>query len=429
MATDMKTFRSIFLILSFVLLGVQAHAQGTRPGDMTASSAIVGSQIVWCPTGTTADFKCTFTQIDTFITSTAATWTAAQVFAPATVAGPYTVTFTNGSKSYYGAVIAKGTTSDGSSYSLTGLDSNNRPTFSFENDGRLDVISYTTVPTMTLTSYQASTSAGTTGHYAFVAYDSVGNPSTTGYLLNNFVSNTGTSLSTSLQLSFMNNVNAYPSGTYAYQQPNASVTISPAGLDLPSIPITNVATGTVNINSAIYANSGGNVGINRNTVANPLTVSTLTTDLNLVVKNQSSTVGLQALNDAASTFEPMDIDSSNLCLNCNTNSQVGLGSGLFIVPGSLALTGSAAANSGTCLIGTRSVAGNTAGTFTASATCSGGTIVFTFAKAVGHGWSCKMNDRTTPTNLMNQTASTTTTATFTGNMTSGDNMDFSCLGF
>lgn len=36
---------------------------------MTPSSAIVGSQIVWCPIGLSADYQCTFTQIATFINS------------------------------------------------------------------------------------------------------------------------------------------------------------------------------------------------------------------------------------------------------------------------------------------------------------------------------------------------------------------------
>lgn len=57
------------LLAIFALSQSPSFAASTRPGDMTSSSAIVGTQIVWCPTGTTADFKCTFTQIATFINS------------------------------------------------------------------------------------------------------------------------------------------------------------------------------------------------------------------------------------------------------------------------------------------------------------------------------------------------------------------------
>lgn len=85
----MKKLLSISALL--VLFAGQAHAAGQRPSDMNPSSAIVGTQITWCPTpaGPT-DFKCTFTQIDTFINS--------QFSGDATVAagGAVTVTKTNG---------------------------------------------------------------------------------------------------------------------------------------------------------------------------------------------------------------------------------------------------------------------------------------------------------------------------------------------
>lgn len=54
------------LAVLFLLWAGAAQAQ-TPPNSMTASSAIIGSQIVWCPIGLSADYKCTFTQIDTFI--------------------------------------------------------------------------------------------------------------------------------------------------------------------------------------------------------------------------------------------------------------------------------------------------------------------------------------------------------------------------
>lgn len=64
----MKKLLSVSTLL-FALIFGQAHAAGVRPNDMTASGAIVGTQIVWCPTGITNDFKCTFTQVATFINS------------------------------------------------------------------------------------------------------------------------------------------------------------------------------------------------------------------------------------------------------------------------------------------------------------------------------------------------------------------------
>lgn len=46
-----------------------AWAAGSSVPSMTASSAIVGAQLTYCPTTTPADFKCTFTQVATFINS------------------------------------------------------------------------------------------------------------------------------------------------------------------------------------------------------------------------------------------------------------------------------------------------------------------------------------------------------------------------
>lgn len=58
----------LIIALLFFCFSSLAHAQ-TQPGNMTSSAAITGTQIVWCPVGTSADFKCTFTQIATFINS------------------------------------------------------------------------------------------------------------------------------------------------------------------------------------------------------------------------------------------------------------------------------------------------------------------------------------------------------------------------
>lgn len=57
------------LLTVFALWQSPSFAAGTSPANMTASPAVVASQIVWCPVGLTADYKCTFTQIATFINS------------------------------------------------------------------------------------------------------------------------------------------------------------------------------------------------------------------------------------------------------------------------------------------------------------------------------------------------------------------------
>jgi len=94
----------------------------------------------------------------------------------------------------------------------------------------------------------------------------------------------------------------------------------------------------------------------------------------------------------------------------------------------LVSTGALPTPTGTCAIATQT-GGTSAGTFTASGACAGGTVVLTFATTVSHGFSCTAHNRTTPANLMNQTATTTASVTFTGTMANADVVSFSCIGY
>lgn len=80
---------------------------------------------------------------------------------------------------------------------------------------------------------------------------------------------------------------------------------------------------------------------------------------------------------------------------------------------------------------TSPVGGSAAGTF-ASGTTGACTAVVTINGATGatapNGWSCWSNDETTG-NLFRQTASSTTTATFSGTTVSGDAITFGCMGY
>lgn len=90
--------------------------------------------------------------------------------------------------------------------------------------------------------------------------------------------------------------------------------------------------------------------------------------------------------------------------------------------------GSAPTATGACAINTQ-LGGNTAGSFKANGVCSASTVILTFANTAANGWSCDAHDLTTPADLMNQTAYTTTTATFTGTMANLDLVTFKCTAF
>lgn len=74
--------------------------------------------------------------------------------------------------------------------------------------------------------------------------------------------------------------------------------------------------------------------------------------------------------------------------------------------------------------------GATAGTFVSGTTgaCTP-TITFGNSATATTGWACQAANRTTSANLFQQTASTTTTATFTGTTVTNDVISFSCIAY
>ena len=84
--------------------------------------------------------------------------------------------------------------------------------------------------------------------------------------------------------------------------------------------------------------------------------------------------------------------------------------------------------SGTCAVGTQ-LGGQIAGSFKASAACSSGAVILTFAATQPNGYVCETQDETTSADAMKQTAHSTTSVTFTGTMAANDVVVFKCIGF
>lgn len=81
---------------------------------------------------------------------------------------------------------------------------------------------------------------------------------------------------------------------------------------------------------------------------------------------------------------------------------------------------------GTCTTGSQ-VGGNTAGTF--AATCVAQTVIMTFAYTAPNGWVCDAHDQSTPADVLNQTANSTTQVTLTGTTVASDSIAFKCMAF
>jgi hypothetical protein len=107
--------------------------------------------------------------------------------------------------------------------------------------------------------------------------------------------------------------------------------------------------------------------------------------------------------------------------------------GIWSMPGSLKLAnlisgGSVPVDGGGSCLASSFAGGATAGTFSA-AVCAAGTIAITFAFTAPTGWVCNARDRTTPADSVNQTASTTTKATFTATTVASDVIQYSCTAY
>ncbi len=88
--------------------------------------------------------------------------------------------------------------------------------------------------------------------------------------------------------------------------------------------------------------------------------------------------------------------------------------------------GSAPTLTGTCTTASQT-GGNTAGTF--AATCTAQTVIITFGFTAPTGWACNAHDLSTPTDALNQTASSTTSCTLTGTTIASDTISFNAIAF
>jgi hypothetical protein len=199
--------------------------------------------------------------------------------------------------------------------------------------------------------------------------------------------------------------------------------------DTPSQCLQNFSFGTGSFQE-IIGNSANSGGANQFVAANSGTASNAGTQAAL----------LASLSAAANAFVILQATGGATPTGL-LQSAVGLTGGLTIstLAGPLTVVNPTLSNalisggtrptfSGTCAV-TGQTGGAIAGTWTASGACAAGTYIATFGFTAPTGWSCNARDRTTPADAVNQTAASTTTATFTATTANNDVVQFDCTAY
>jgi hypothetical protein len=101
---------------------------------------------------------------------------------------------------------------------------------------------------------------------------------------------------------------------------------------------------------------------------------------------------------------------------------------LFGVTAALTAVGTVPTPTGTCAVSTP-IGGMSGGSFSASAPCVNGTVILAFSQAAPTGWYCDAHDETTATDILNQTANSSNSVTFSGSMASADVIVFKCMAY
>lgn len=133
-------------------------------------------------------------------------------------------------------ITLKGTTDDATAYLLKGLDVNGNIAAMMDNAGRLDLRQIGLGGgIMVLGNLSTSAFAGQRmGHYAFNGNENSSHPHTFAYIDSLATDISSNSLDSEINIRWMENVNGYPAGVYAYQQPNKVMRISGTGLEFPN---------------------------------------------------------------------------------------------------------------------------------------------------------------------------------------------------
>jgi len=202
-------------------------------------------------------------------------------------------------------------------------------------------------------------------------------------------------------------ISATGGGSGSTFQQNGTALTSSATVNFESagstVTITNPSAGNVNIEtSKPYAGSGTAIATGPNSG---------TTNGHIVEYN--GTTGQQA--DSGFVFSNLaQVSSSNTFTANNTFSGFILGGTTFTITSGCGTT--------TSLAG-----GRQAGSFVAGQTACA--PVITPGVTAPHGFSCWANDLTTNADTVHQIATTTTTATLSGTVVSGDTINFGCVAY
>lgn len=172
----------------------------------------------------------------------------------------------------------KGKTTTLGNYGIMQVDASDRTTFQIDNTGRSDWFDYSGQGSVIGGyNYGTPTNNETAAHFFAGAKNDSGDPNTTGYLLNRVTNVAASTMSSQWEFAYQDAVNT---SDHTYHQPNKLMTLSSAGLVLPTIPFygsTKIGIGINPATSPLHIYGGANeIRMEDNTGGNASFINNIT---------------------------------------------------------------------------------------------------------------------------------------------------------
>lgn len=228
--------------------------------------------------------------------------------------------------------IAKGSTSDATTYPSAILDSTGRPVASFDGAGRLNLDGYQPGgPVIDLRNWNTLSSGDLIGHYAFGMKTDSNQAITSGGVFHVMNTSTQANVNTQVLVEWNKALNA--SACPSFCQPNSKVTFGPTDVGIFDVPLNFYNSAT---NGEIQAQIGHVLQLRPRGAGDGFTFPNnsntwlhVDASKNIRFINDGTQASIQSVNDAGNSFQPLGVNASTI----NLNAPVSISNSLSVLGG------------------------------------------------------------------------------------------------